>query len=229
VNPWMQSFTGRKLECRGGPVPGSVNIIDIAHSVARLPRYGGHADDWARATYDVNESRDGQVSLYVTALPTACATYYVGEHLVSGLPYVRRAYRWEYLMHDGHEGLMGVDMPSPLKIAMREMSGRSDRRSAWDDLEEMYARAVRSCFGLGWELSPVVVEADLRMLATEREHILGPSPASWGSVDGVRPYEGWKPRFWTPRECERQFLAAVVLYCPDDSVRDEAHARLIQI
>jgi uncharacterized protein len=42
---WMQTFTGRAIDI-ANPKPEDIDIEDIAHSLVRLCRYGGHVVTW---------------------------------------------------------------------------------------------------------------------------------------------------------------------------------------
>ncbi len=42
---WMQTYTGRVIDI-ANPKPEDIDIVDIAHALVRLCRYGGHVASW---------------------------------------------------------------------------------------------------------------------------------------------------------------------------------------
>lgn len=42
---WMQTYTGKVIEI-ANPKPEDIDIVDIAHALVRLCRYGGHVTTW---------------------------------------------------------------------------------------------------------------------------------------------------------------------------------------
>ncbi len=87
---WMQTFTGRQFWPLD-PRPDEVEILDIAHALANLCRYGGH-----------------------------CRRFYsVAEHSVLLTRAVAPEYRLLALLHDASEAYL-VDLPRPVKLSMPE-------------------------------------------------------------------------------------------------------------
>lgn len=99
------------------------------------------------------------------------------------------------LVHDAHEAYPPGDLVSPVK-RLPGMVGAVE-------LEHRAARAVRDHFGVPFDLHPVVVDADMVMLATERRDIMAPSAVDWGTLP--RPTE---PRIeaWDWRRARGEWL-----------------------
>jgi hypothetical protein len=85
IGGWMQTYTGGAWFF-ADPKPGDVNIIDIAHALSQLCRFGGHS----RNFYSVAEH-----SVYVSLL-------------------VPPEFALQGLLHDATEAYV-VDVPRPLK------------------------------------------------------------------------------------------------------------------
>jgi hypothetical protein len=85
VGTWIQTFTGRKFWPLD-PRPGEVDILDIAHGLSQVCRYGGHTRRF----------------------------YSVAEHSVIVSQYVPAQYARAALLHDASEAYLG-DMVRPLK------------------------------------------------------------------------------------------------------------------
>lgn len=85
---WMQTYTGGRFY-PGDPRPEDVNIIDIAHAISQICRFGGH-----------------------------CKRFYsVAEHSVHCSTIVPPQFAMQALMHDATEAYV-VDVPRPLKVQL---------------------------------------------------------------------------------------------------------------
>lgn len=122
------------------------------------------------------------------------AFYSVAEHCVFMSLQVPRLFALEALMHDAAEAYVG-DVPAPLKVLI------GDR---YRQIEQRFDHVIRQRFGVPTQGGPVV-EADLRMLATEYKQLMGPSLRPWDNLDGVEPYDA-KLFCWTPEEAKAVFL-----------------------
>jgi len=189
---WMQTYTGGRFYPLD-PTPEQVNPIDIAHALSMLCRYNGHIDRF----------------------------YSVAEHCVLMSEWIERVtgdqtLALEGLLHDGSEAYCG-DMVRPLKHS----GVMADYIRAEDDV--MVAIAKR--FGLnlsypsGWvgigpathSKSPIVKEADTRILLTERMALMS----------NYKPSDRWKAddlqalpviiQAWSPAEAERAYLERLTL------------------
>jgi hypothetical protein len=86
VDHWQQTFSGVQFDLEN-PQPPMVRIEDIAHALARISRYGGHAK---------------------------CEHYSVAEHSVLGARQLGGELAFQFLMHDAHEAYTG-DVILPVK------------------------------------------------------------------------------------------------------------------
>ncbi len=96
------------------------------------------------------------------------------------------------LHHDDSEAYLN-DVASPLKR----------RLGNYKKVEKTVSEVIYSAFGLPKELSEKVKIADLRMLATEKRDLMGPSPEPWGLV--LPPYEDTVVP-WDPEVTRAEFL-----------------------
>lgn len=94
---WMQTYTGKQFWPLD-PRPEEIHILDIAHSLSTICRYGGHTQKF----------------------------YSVAEHCVLMSYVVPEEDRLWALLHDATEAYVG-DMVRPLKIDMPEFREAEDR------------------------------------------------------------------------------------------------------
>lgn len=102
--------------------------------------------------------------------------YSVAVHSLNASYIVPPQFALEALLHDAHEAYTG-DVSSPLKSLL------PDYRA----LENRVESVVRQRFGLPAHMSPEVKEADMVMLATERDLLLGNDDTCWPCLQGIRP------------------------------------------
>lgn len=88
VGDWMQTYTGKAFYPLD-PRPEDIDIVDIAHALSQLCRFGGHCNRF----------------------------YSVAEHSVLVSHSVPPQYALEALLHDATEAYV-VDVPRPLKAAL---------------------------------------------------------------------------------------------------------------
>lgn len=168
---WIQTASGRavNLLC---PLPEDIDFhVDIPEALARVARFTGHV-------------RSGPYS--------TC------QHSVMGCDAILRETKrpevaLAFLLHDAKEAYVG-DQSTPLKRARQkqakwlaaptllpygEIVAETDRF-----IEERFDRLIHEAAGMNWPLNPeikkLVKDYDIRMLATERKLLLGPSPRPWG-------------------------------------------------
>jgi hypothetical protein len=187
---WILSATGREVDvCH--PRTEHVHIADIAHSLAQINRFTGHA---ARP-YSVAEH-----SLLVSQI--------VGQVL-----HGNHAAQLAGLMHDAHEAYTG-DLHTPGKAevgqAWRLFEGR------W----EITTRRALGMEFTFLDHAAIVKQADLIALATERRDLMprggspwevlaGIQPASWDLTEAWRttmPWHRWRDAFID--QAERLMTAA---------------------
>jgi|GEM_PF-1202256 len=94
--------------------------------------------------------------------------YSVAQHSLHVAELLPPELRLEGLLHDAAEAYIG-DMVSPLKQVMPEYKAVEARISA----------LVAEVFGLAYPEPHLVKQADLAVLAAEREQVLGPSYGPW--------------------------------------------------
>ena len=81
----IRTFTGQYVNVIN-PNPDTINIEDIAHSLANMPRFGGHLKHF----------------------------YSVAEHSLLCMDYVADNLKLQALLHDASEAYL-MDMPKPIK------------------------------------------------------------------------------------------------------------------
>jgi uncharacterized protein len=110
------------------------------------------------------------------------AFYSVAEHCyrASYIPRNRKA-QFAALMHDAHEAYVG-DVSSPLKELLPDYKLVEQR--IWD--------VVHACFNVSrdHETQNIVLDADLRMLATEKRDLLPGVHTYWPILKDVNPMPG---------------------------------------
>lgn len=185
---WIQTATGIKFNLIA-PEPGSMQLDDIAAALSKICRFNGHTKEF----------------------------YSVAEHCVrmarelncEGHPLMTQFWA---LMHDAVETYI-CDIPSPVKRALDDLSwhyllGYGSYKQLYDSLE----KHLLSEFGI--VMNPcrdqIVAVADKRMLATERQQLMGSmlelvSDAEWGGLGGIEPYPDMFISCWTPFVAEGLF------------------------
>ena len=158
MSHWILTANGNEVDLVY-PRPQVMVLADVAHSLAQINRFTGHA----RRPYSVAEH-----SLLVLGIV---------EHLFAPASvHLRLA----ALMHDAHEAYTG-DMATPIKRAVGDhwdmLEHRIERtlRSAWGlHTAAYYHRAA-------------IKQADLIALATERQQLMPPSPSLWEALVHIQP------------------------------------------
>ena len=167
---WAQTGTGIAFDLIN-PRPEMVNFKeDIAEGLARLPRFCGQV-------------RSGP--------------YSVAQHFVTGADQMfRETHRADlaaaFLLHDAHEAYIN-DIPTPVVAALAALANAEFEKPGYDagyivksalkSLKHIVDRAIYGAAGIAFPLPEAtraaVKRMDLRMLATERRHLLGPAPHAW--------------------------------------------------
>jgi hypothetical protein len=177
---WLQTASGRAFDL-AAPDWHMVDFeVDIPEALARLARFTGHV-------------RSGP--------------YSVAQHCVVGADAIFREYRDRdaaaaFLLHDAHEAYVG-DIATPIVWALRAAilnqtgDGAAYRAGAFTTalhhLKNGLDRAIYRAAGLSSSGCPaayldIVKSYDIRMLVTERAHLLGPSPQPWhASIEAAEP------------------------------------------
>ncbi len=189
---WIQTHSGMAFDL-SNPGPGMVCIEDIAHALAQINRYTGHAA-WP---YSV-----AQHSIMVAEIVAATrdpSTSFPGIELHA-------------LLHDSPEYVLN-DWSSPLKALIRSGLG-GPGAPVVDQISERVSEAIRRRFGLapltGAE-HRLIKQADLIALATEKRDLFGPPPCDgWGDATGFtlpEPLEKWC-EMWEWTFAKQRFLDA---------------------
>lgn len=215
---WLQTSSGRPFDLIS-PSPDDVNFeVDIAESLARLPRFTGHV-------------RSGP--------------YSVAQHCVEGAHAImretkRRDIAAAFLLHDAHEAYIG-DLATPAAKALAaygglialnnggtEAAGRGGMRlveAALKLLKRRLDAAIHEAAGVTYPLPDDVREAvklyDLRMLATERRQLLARCPKPWDpAVESAEPVrlEG-KLTVWPWAFAADAYRTALKVYVPSATRR----------
>lgn len=173
---WIVTADGNELDLRC-PRPEHITITAIAHALAQINRFTGHA----RRPYSVAEH-----SLLVADIVAFEFELDVHAQLAA-------------LMHDAHEAFSG-DMHTPGKseigLAWHEWEHRWERtvRSAFaiQTASVAHAAAIR--------------RADLIALATERRDLLPGTPEPWPALDGIAPVEIPNGNLMSHERCDARWL-----------------------
>lgn len=166
---WIQTHGGRAIDILD-PTPESIQIEDIAFSLARMCRFNCHAE------------------------------YTVADHSIRVAMLVSDELRLPALLHDAHEALWGFgDVAAPAKQLISHILA---------PIAQRIDAAIAQRFGFAPELfnHAEIKQADLVMLATEKKHLMSPSPRPWAALP--EPVGGW----FTPR-CFGRVSQTDFLFC----------------
>lgn len=143
------------------PQPGHITASSIAHSLAQINRFNGHA----RRPYSVAEH-----SLLVCEIAER-------EHglCIHG--------QFAALMHDAHEAYCG-DVATPAKPAI------GCGWLKWERHWEKIVQCSFSILVPSYVNRAAIKAADLAALATERRDLMPATPTPWAVLDGIEPI-GW--------------------------------------
>jgi len=149
--PWLQTWTGRAW-CADDPENYGYDLPEIAHCLARIPRFVGH---------------------------TMGRPYSVAQHSVLVAEEVKRSGGGPRLvaaalLHDAAEAFL-QDLPHPVKM-MPELAGY---RALMKRTEEAIAAHFGLALFLD---HPAIKRADLVLLATEKRDLMAPEPHPWGAL-----------------------------------------------
>lgn len=162
---WMITRTGAHFDLQH-VAPLSISTLDIAHALANINRFTGHA----MRPYSVAEH-----SLLVVEIMERDFGIRQPGPLLAGL------------LHDAHEAYTG-DLSTPMKDMIDAASN-----GAWRREEQRIADAVLLRFNIlhtSQAHHELVKRADLMALATERRDLLPTTPEPWPCLQGVEP-AGW--------------------------------------
>lgn len=125
-----------------------------------------------------------------------CREFYsVAQHCVIVSENVPPEHAMVGLLHDASEAYL-LDIARPVK--------RLPEMGAYREMEKRLEKMLCERFALPFPFPPEVMEADARVLMTEKRDLLGPSPdGKWGYP--VEPYED-QIIAWSPKKAEGEFL-----------------------
>ncbi len=214
TTPWTQTLSGGAVDLMR-PNPETIDFVnDIAPTLAILPRFNGAAGEW-----------------------------FVADHLVLGVgelvkryPGNRRLTAW-WLLHDAHEAYIG-DIITPVARALglhaRAHLFDEEGRRAEEYMKSAIARlkhtldvAIHAAAGIPRPdegAAKIIAEHDLRMLMTERNHLMAPPPRRWGALENIPPLRTNGRLASCGRTVEKRaarYIAALQMYCPGALRRDE--------
>ena len=179
---WIQVFSGGQFWPLD-PSAEEIFLEDVAHALSNLCRFGGHVPFYSVAQHSV-----------------LCFEHVTEEARKVGLLHdeIERLGA-QALLHDATEAYL-IDVPRPIK---RNLVG-------YKEIEERLAKVMGERFGFDLvNLPREVLEADERMLVTEKRDLLKPAPAPWTVAQGLSttPYDR-KVEPWDPPRAKRAFLEA---------------------
>lgn len=166
---WLQTASGRAFNLLR-PDWREVDFeVDVPEALARIARFTGHV-------------RSGP--------------YSVAQHCIIGADAIWRDTKDReaaaaFLLHDAHEAYLG-DIATPIAQALAERArffngglladlvGKSVKSLKGTIDREIYRAAFMGLEGCPTKHRETVKLYDIRMLVTERNHMLGPSPQPWG-------------------------------------------------
>lgn len=154
MTPFVQTHSGAMIAL-ANPRPDQIALGDIAHALARIPRFNGHTlRPWSVADH----------SLLVLDLMPADTT-----------PLILLA----ALLHDAHEAYLG-DITSPVAAAIR---GTRDACPI-DGLKTLFDVAIAAALAFPADLfrHPEIRKADHLALSIERELLMAPSATPWPNL-----------------------------------------------
>jgi len=181
VGDWRQCVSGRQVWCLDYR-PEDVSITDIAHSLSNIHRFGGESN-----------------------LSVAQHSVHVSEVLQSSKQEISICL-WG-LLHDTAEGIVGIDMPRPVKRHLLIDYQGEVKPYTW--LEDKITQVIIERFGLTWPMPESVHHADNVMLATEARWLYDTLVDNWKlwELPEVFPI---KLEAWTPERARREFLQRFV-------------------
>lgn len=209
---WLQTASGRAFDLLQ-PDWRQVDFeVDIPEALARLARFTGHV-------------RSGP--------------YSVAQHCVIGADAVFQATRDKeaaaaFLLHDAHEAYLG-DIATPIVAALRKMAGTFEKGDAAltfaiNGIKERLDHAIylaAGCPRARTDHQAIVKIYDLRMLATERAHLLVRSPQAWApQVEAAQPLRlVGKISVWPWVKAAEEYRARLRRYLPETFAPQPAPSR----
>ena len=133
--------------------------------------------------------------------------YSVAEHCIVMSQMVAPEHAYEALMHDAAEAYIG-DLARPLKPFVR----------GFKEMEERIMDVIREKYEVPGP-TPAVKEADVRMLVTEQQQLMGEPPVPW-ETDGAEPYDVMLACHSPSEELARMFCRRFLELTPEHIAYD---------
>lgn len=172
------------------PDASVIHPEDIAHALSRIARFNGHT---------------------LGNIP-----YNVAQHSVHACEQALPGYKFEALMHDAPEYVLG-DVASPLKQLLPD----------YHRLEQIAHTAIARKFDLPVLMSEEVKLVDTRMLVTEKRDLMPVDPPGsgieWDALKHCKPYD-FTVNPWTPSESRDRWLELFFKYKDERRVSFNAAA-----
>ncbi|MCK5018914.1 MAG: hypothetical protein KAS32_17765 [Candidatus Peribacteraceae bacterium] len=171
---WIQLYNSEFYAFTGDVNVDNISIHTIAHSLAHQCRYNGHCNKFMSVA---------EHSIYVANRVDDLSDGNSGAVMYA-------------LLHDASEAIL-CDIPTPIK--------RLPGAEWYRELEKKIQAALVDRFMGSYSIEAVRMteQADLEMLATEKEQIMSAPPHDWGSLPEPLEVE---IQGWPPRRAEQVFL-----------------------
>jgi hypothetical protein len=196
---WFQTYTGRKFYPLA-PRPEDVCVEDIAFSLAKVCRFGGHCQTFYSVLQHTNFSEE-LVRLWSEENPPfwlELCTHFEVPHLAQDGPSIK-LFRRMVQLHDSEEGYTG-DMIRPLKILIPRFVEIAN------GIKGSIMARFEIPYPFNHKVEALMKYIDNVALAVERRDLLLPTTDPW-STDRLLPvYVGPKVDFEDPNLVIHKFL-----------------------
>lgn len=198
---WMHTLTGRDIVI-SAPSQKSIDpLTDLPEMLARITRFNGAVP---AGVYSVAQH---------CALMADWLLDETGDAELAAIA----------LLHDAHEYVIG-DITTPQAEALAEIEAEifcdSRLKAVIDEAKRRLDKAIHAACGVPWPPAPDHVRAvkacDLRMLATERAHMLSPSARRWAAVvENAAPLK-MRGRIspWPVARAAQEYRSRLIALCP---------------
>lgn len=190
MHEWITTYTGRRFSPLY-PSPNDVDIVDIAHALSQICRFGGHTKEF----YSV-----AQHSCYVVEL------------IEKWLKTTRRYWKFyvpaQALLHDASEAYLG-DVVTPVKATM------GDYKKAEATLQETIFDGLGISMPVrGGEVCQAIKKADNSMFFTEYLRLFKEDKPYVEVPPDIEPWWDLDIVCWPPARAEACFLSMWDQYKP---------------
>ncbi len=191
THEWITTYTGKKFEPLH-PSPYGVDIVDIAHALSQICRFGGHTKEF----YSV-----AQHCFYVAEL--------IDDWYVAKRRYWHKYVVVQALLHDASEAYLG-DVVTPVKVTFND----------YKKAEKILQETIFEGLGLpspvqDGEVYRAIKFADERMFYTEYNQLFSGDKPCVRVGNELVPEADIEIECWTPEIAEINFLGMYHEYKPD--------------